>query len=443
MTCSMDINAKWLALVAVAGTLGAFWQQARASIMRIWGLLFCSVTISGQAAMALIRVLRNESTVYRPGYAANFVAQWVFTGAQREAEPALHRAFVDSIPRLYRWRGRVFRVSCVLDGSKHGIDTQPTLRVDYVVGLFDLQALFAAIMAEIERARVGDARSRHCVFRLAGQNYGRAAVDQSNRDPGAPRAAMTPATLLPFDCWHPVGRVDRADSREDTRTLERLWLGPAMRQFVTLISDWAGGQKWFEQHGLPWRYGAAVTGERGTGKTSTIMAAARALDIPIVIVDISSHTNQTLAEGLESFSHMRPRIVLYEDIDRVFEGDRRVNAREQVGVTFDWLLNLLDGALAGDGVFSILTMNDETKLDPALLRPMRAGHLVRAPLLDEEGFTKITGDILGEEIPHALKAEEYVGRAPAALVADCCELALSHWRHSALKTAQEQYMAAR
>ena len=88
-----------------------------------------------------------------------------------------------------------------------------------------------------------------------------------------------------------------------------------------------------------------------------------------------------------------PCIALIEDIDNVFHGRENIARRPSMPMqmmmpqaaatttrtrrrmplapplTFDCLLNCLDGVERADGIFTIVTTNDITKIDPALGQP--------------------------------------------------------------------------
>ncbi|MFD1733153.1 AAA family ATPase [Deinococcus malanensis] len=73
----------------------------------------------------------------------------------------------------------------------------------------------------------------------------------------------------------------------------------------------------------------------------------------------------------------RRALLLLEDIDAVFLG--REPRAPAVKLSFNGLLNALDGVAAGEGRVTFMTTNDLAGLDPALIRPGRADrHLLIA-----------------------------------------------------------------
>src|SRR5262245_16707596 len=120
--------------------------------------------------------------------------------------------------------------------------------------------------------------------------------------------------------------------------------------------------------------------------------------MPIYVFNLAAMTNADLIKAWNELQVNVPCIALIEDIDNVFHG--RDNVTRQPGLlpmllsapkkdesgdknpaangalthgplTFDCLLNCLDGVERSDGIFTIVTTNDITKIDPALGQPRR------------------------------------------------------------------------
>jgi ATP-dependent 26S proteasome regulatory subunit len=87
--------------------------------------------------------------------------------------------------------------------------------------------------------------------------------------------------------------------------------------------------------------------------------------------------NEALAEVFEAAGRNAPALVLFEDLDRLF-GSRADDHRpdKRTKITFQHLLNCLDGLGSQDGVIVVATANDPGALDEAILR--RPGRFDRA-----------------------------------------------------------------
>jgi SpoVK/Ycf46/Vps4 family AAA+-type ATPase len=115
--------------------------------------------------------------------------------------------------------------------------------------------------------------------------------------------------------------------------------------------------------------------------------------MPIYVYNLAEMGNHELIKAWTEMQTNTPCIALIEDIDNVFhgrenvvrrgnlfsmmmppekkDGDHNDKGRGPLGppLTFDCLLNCLDGVERSDGIFTIVTTNDLTKIDPALGLP--------------------------------------------------------------------------
>ena len=112
-------------------------------------------------------------------------------------------------------------------------------------------------------------------------------------------------------------------------------------------------------------------GPPGTGKSSFIKALAGELDYNICIINLNegSMTDDRLNYLLSVLPDRS--FLLLEDIDALFDQNRRISAQNQSRITFSGLLNALDGVGSSEERIVFMTTNHYDKLDPALLRPGR------------------------------------------------------------------------
>jgi SpoVK/Ycf46/Vps4 family AAA+-type ATPase len=105
-----------------------------------------------------------------------------------------------------------------------------------------------------------------------------------------------------------------------------------------------------------------------------------------------------------------PGIVLFEDLDTVFDGRKPVSERN-TQITFDTVLNAISGVNSRDGVFLVVTTNHPDKIDPALgpvsyadmssstsssSRPGRIDTTIELGYLDEKGKELMAERIVGD-----------------------------------------------
>lgn len=127
--------------------------------------------------------------------------------------------------------------------------------------------------------------------------------------------------------------------------------------------------------GIPWHRGYLLSGKPGTGKTSTVIALANALDMSLFYVPLTRLGSDLEINSL--FADVTPRsILLLEDVD-VLSASRDRSSFAQVTETgasklsLSGLLNAIDGVGTPHGQVLFLTTNDEEALDPALTRSGR------------------------------------------------------------------------
>ena len=159
---------------------------------------------------------------------------------------------------------------------------------------------------------------------------------------------------------------------------------------VEEVRRWLKSEDWHKARGIPWRRGWLLHGGPGTGKTSLIRAIAEDFDLPVYVFDLATLFNNELQIEWQKMLSCVPCVALFEDIDAVFEG-----RQNKVGghLTFDCLLNCIDGIERTDGVLLVITTNHLDRLDAALgvpsaqvsTRPGRIDRVLELHGLDDAG----------------------------------------------------------
>lgn len=177
------------------------------------------------------------------------------------------------------------------------------------------------------------------------------------------------------------------------------------------IKFWLESKEWYRKHDICWKRGCVIYGEAGTGKSSMIYNVSRELSIPIETAHLETFTNKDIFEKWQGDSN--GKIILIEDIDSVFNGRNNVSQnnktiRQENHLTFDALLNTIDGVNRNEGVFLIITTNHPEKLDHALAKYdtnkakfdiTRAGRIdfaLHSQRLNEEGAEYLIDHILDD-----------------------------------------------
>lgn len=197
---------------------------------------------------------------------------------------------------------------------------------------------------------------------------------------------------------------------------------------VDEIKFWRKAKKLYKGRAIPWRRGYLFYGLPGTGKTSIVRAAAEELDLPVHVFDLATMSNEDLREAWGKMSDDVPCVALIEDVDGVFHGRENIAPQGGMmssgGLTFNELLNTIDGVERTDGVLLVVTTNHKEYIDPALNRPGRIDREVEFGPLNLEGRMKVAKLILADR-PLAEKTAMESGDIPAAVFTElCCRMAL-------------------
>jgi AAA+ superfamily predicted ATPase len=170
-------------------------------------------------------------------------------------------------------------------------------------------------------------------------------------------------------------------------------------------------EDWFRQHNLPYRRGYLLWGAPGNGKSATIRVMAAHPYIQPYTLDLSDSEEKSadVLRLFEKAAENTPALVILEDLDRAFptEGKRT----QERTVSFQTLLNCLDGVGSQDGVIVVATANDPTCLDAAILkRPGRFDRVVQYRNPDAElrrqYYLRLSPVLTGEQFEIAIEQTE-------------------------------------
>lgn len=236
------------------------------------------------------------------------------------------------------------------------------------------------------------------------------------------------------------------------RALDNLIFPQRVKALIQEIELWRSSRGWYADKGIPWKRGWLLYGPPGTGKTALARAFAEDLNMPIYVFNLAEMSNHELIKTWGEMQVNVPCMALIEDIDNVFHGRENVARKNGLfgmmmpgrdkkkddndndrardiftPLTFDCLLNCLDGVERTDGIFTIVTTNDITKIDPALgqprklpdgttefisTRPGRIDKAVELTYMEPADKKRMAKRILGDYPDQYLEMLEFVDRFP-------------------------------
>lgn len=195
-----------------------------------------------------------------------------------------------------------------------------------------------------------------------------------------------------------IGQIKKPDP------MEHLALSQDAIKAIDEIRRWRKSEEWYKSKQIPHKKGILLYGKPGCGKSSVAKALAMELNMPIMIFDLSNMSNSDFQENWDRVKNNAPCMVLLEDIDSIFDGRKNI-VHDEGGLSFDCLLNCIDGVENSDGILIVATTNNIEKIDVALGKPngdgisTRPGRIDRAIELlppDKDGRFKIARRILGD-----------------------------------------------
>lgn len=137
-------------------------------------------------------------------------------------------------------------------------------------------------------------------------------------------------------------------------------------------------ERWFREHGLPFRRGYLFYGPPGNGKTTVIKVMASHPAITPLTFDFGNEcmNNESLSGFFEEAARNAPSLLILEDLDRAFVVTE--DNKQRPRITLQHFLNCLDGVGTQDGFIVAATANNPSMLDAAILkRPGRFDRVIR------------------------------------------------------------------
>ena len=358
----MDLSN--LTLVALIGAIAAFWSQVRSIANSIASLFVGNIKVEWTLGEAVGFSVLNRHRILLKGGMTFRSKEFYLKNKSRVAEVPLESCSSSGMLVL------VGLAPVVVREEKGG--SRVPLTILYLRGTFSPQKFISRCvdtMDEVRRKNVISDRYK------AERRYGSRGSSKKSRFGlggefgfGGDEGEAPTASIL---ASKPVG-YEWKDLISRRRNSNEIPFSKAHLDVLDDVHTWIKSETWYKERMITWRRGYLFHGKPGSGKTSAAKMIAKKFDLPIYSFDLASFTNEELYTQWTNCARCSPCIILLEDIDNVFKGrENIVNVMGEMGVTFDNLINLIDGAQEMDGVIVIITTNDFKSLDPALIREGR------------------------------------------------------------------------
>lgn len=417
---------------AFLGVLTAMWSYIQTFAWKLTNVFIQSVNLgmTGDCtAVGVVNYLLRECKL-SPIYDVEIESHYMrYRECGKYGSVAMQKMGDQTLFFWFGWRPIIYSVAKVGDANK-GVNHA---RLIFPRWLFNYKKLIGRATADYNKIWWSDlsvdekSSTRYRIVEIPSANH------QSTEISAAIRLNPDERRLVPIGLdYDAVGPDVTHDSK-----ISRMFLPDDVLEEFENCRRWVKSAAFYKRMGIPHKRGWLLYGPPGCGKSALADALAHDLNMPIYVYRLADLTN---AEFVKTWKKMRsdtPCVALLEDFDNVFHGrvniatdhrfdglfarmkttddgpsvktddDGGMGANSPYGsrLSFDVLLNCIDGVDRSEGVFTIITTNDLSKIDPALGIPTEDGGFVstRPGRIDRAiHLTHLTSDVKVRMAEHLL-----------------------------------------
>jgi hypothetical protein len=402
-------------LVGFVGFIALATGWARAIVAWLRGFLVVSVWVNEDVLRALASYLNVRAR--RIGGPKVYAAEVRYMQVHGHSE-IIPFEELDRASSTFWLRGRPIWITRT--DQPHLLFTLSVLR-----GSIDIEALIVDACAWVSEDLKNMSQRHRVVY-----HHGRSLTMDGPNSPPSATLVKSANVVVVRGCAKRLLRHAQSDLEpiRAVETTNSMVMTREVRALTDDVNRWFKDRAWCIEHRIPWRAGYLYEGKPGSGKTSHARSLAVALDLPIHVFDLATMNNEDLRTSWLCMAADAPCIALIEDVDRVFDGDRNVAPQSGLltsgGLTFNALLNAIDGIERHDGVLLVVTTNHLDKVDPALKdRKGRIDGVVHFGTLDYAERVVLARRIVDDPALAERLAHDH-GHVPiSAFVATCCSAA--------------------
>jgi len=175
------------------------------------------------------------------------------------------------------------------------------------------------------------------------------------------------------------------------KTFDNIYLdGGVIQTLKKDIDMFEDSKSIYDEYGIRYKRCYLFYGPPGTGKSSLSLGISNYTKRDILSINMSKDITDS---NLITLISNRPNksIVLFEDIDCLLDDiNRKVDSKDkEVKISLSCILNILDGIYTPNDVIFIITTNDLSKIDEAIVRKGRTDVLMEIPKPNKKLIDKL------------------------------------------------------
>lgn len=184
-------------------------------------------------------------------------------------------------------------------------------------------------------------------------------------------------------------------------------------ELVNDIQNFLAKKPLYQRIGIKFKRSYLLSGPPGTGKTTLVFAIADWLDRPVYYLNPSGFSDDNTFEDFVTTIE-DDSIVLIEDVD-IFWTDRD-DIKGTTKVSFQSILNVLDGVHSPDNILFFMTTNKPERFDEALIRKGRLDYKIHVDHPSKKMVEEFVGNFYGKKCV----IKKYKGNIPMVDIQDLC-----------------------
>lgn len=391
-----DLTA-WLGGGVILTTIITCWGYIRGFCSRIVGYLIVSITFQELASDAIINYC-NE-TLIESKFNSRAIKGWLLFVRPHKKVELVGMDSIGPESRLF-WSDWIpIILTRITNSDKRSVDDLSSylpIKLTFIRGTIDINKTILDAIAKYNQKFTKNESTQYNRFRI---NYifGTSGKPiqlehQMYETASATKVSLNDLIQHKFINW----TLEDIGPSVNKNSLSNLALSDEAQSIVTEIDQWLNSESWYKVRNIPYKRGFCLYGPPGNGKTALVRSIGETYNLPIYVYDLYSLYNDELRREWSKMLANAPAIALFEDMDNVFIQRESKNKN----LSFDSVLNCLDGVGNTDGIITFITTNHIQNLDSALCeegkagRPGRIDKVIKMDKPDANGKLKIAKRIL-------------------------------------------------